>query len=133
MVVHSQRWEWFRGMPTEAMAMSLSAGQSLSQAHSWAMSISHQFSENQGIAQQELARCAEFVVLARKTGVGLASLLRSQAQRERQASREDAQMRVEKLSVRLMIPLGVCVLPAFIAVGILPLVASVISSTALNF
>jgi tight adherence protein B len=50
----------------------------------------------------------------------------------RTAMQEQSQMRVEKLSVQLMIPLGVCVLPAFIAVGVLPIVASMISSTALN-
>lgn len=132
MVARAQQWEWSRGMATEAMAMSLKAGQSLSQARSWANNIATSFSLNKEMAQHELTRCDEFVELASRTGVGLSVLLRSQAQRERNAAREEAQMRVEKLAVRLMIPLGVCVLPAFIAVGVLPLVASVISSTTLN-
>ena len=112
--------------------MSLSAGHSLAQARRWAAQVATSFTVDHEMAQQELARCDEFMALASKTGVGLSGLLRSQAQRERNAAREEAQMRVEKLAVRLMIPLGVCVLPAFIAVGVLPLVASVISSTALN-
>lgn len=132
MVRHAQQWEWSRGMAAEAMAMSLSAGHSLAQARRWAAEVATLFTLNNEMAHQELARCDEFMELASRTGVGLAGLLRSQAQRERNAAREEAQMRVEKLAVRLMIPLGVCVLPAFIAVGVLPLVASVISSTALN-
>ena len=132
MVARAQKWEWSRGMATEAMAMSLRAGQSLAQARTWANDIATSFSLNKEMALHELTRCDEYVELASRTGVSLAVLLRSQAQRERNAAREEAQMRVEKLAVRLMIPLGVCVLPAFIAVGVLPLVASVISSTALN-
>ena len=132
MVRQAQQWEWSRGMATEAMAMSLSTGQSLAQARNWAKEIVLEFSLCSEHSHVELARCDEYVELARRTGVGLAGLLRSHARRERNTAREDAQMRVEKLAVRLMIPLGVCVLPAFIAVGVLPLVASVISSTALN-
>ena len=132
MVRHAQQWEWSRGLAAEAMAMSLSAGHSLAQARRWATEVATSFTVDHEMAQQELARCDEFMALASRTGVGLSGLLRSQAQRERNAAREEAQMRVEKLAVRLMIPLGVCVLPAFVAVGVLPLVASVISSTALN-
>lgn len=132
MVTKAQRWEWFRGMAAEVMAMSLSAGQSLSQARNWASAVSRDFSADKAGGRAELDRCDQFVQLALTTGVALSGLLRTQAQRERNASREEAQMRVEKLSVHLMIPLGVCVLPAFIAVGVLPLVASVISSTALH-
>lgn len=132
MVSQAQRWEWSRGMAAEVMAMSLTAGHSLSQARNWGVEVSRDFSFDKDVAHKELAGCDRFVELATHTGVALSGLLRAQAQRERHSSREEAQIRVEKLSVRLMIPLGVCVLPAFIAVGVLPLVASVISSTALN-
>ena len=37
------------------------------------------------------------------------------------------------LAVRLMIPLGVCVLPAFMALGVAPLLIAVISSTVAGF
>jgi len=38
----------------------------------------------------------------------------------------------EKLAVSILLPLGVCVLPAFIAVGVVPIIAVMLSSTALN-
>ncbi|MBH0110832.1 hypothetical protein I6E81_11695 [Salinibacterium sp. NG22] len=37
------------------------------------------------------------------------------------------------LSVRLMLPLGLCVLPAFMVLGVLPLMVAVISSTVAGF
>lgn len=132
MVQRAQQWNWFRGMPAEVMAISLVAGQSLHQARQWAAQIARDYSNSSESARQELAECDRYVALAHKTGVALASLLRGQAQLERNTAREEAHIRVEKLSVQLMIPLGACVLPAFIAVGVLPLVASVISSTALK-
>jgi len=132
MLTRAQRWNWSRGMVAEVMAISLASGQSLSHARSWASEVAQKYSTHAEISCAELAQCDRYVQLASHTGVALSSLLRAQAQVERNAAREEAQMRVEKLSVQLMIPLGVCVLPAFIAVGVLPLVASVISSTALN-
>jgi tight adherence protein B len=119
-------------MAAEVMAISLASGQSLSHAQSWASEVAQKYSTHAEISSAELAQCDRYVQLASLTGVALSPLLRAQAQVERNTAREEAQMRVEKLSVQLMIPLGVCVLPAFIAVGVLPLVASVISSTTLN-
>ncbi len=132
MMKKAQHWDWARGMATEVMAISLSAGQSLLQAQNWARDIAENYLVDSEIARSELRSCDSFVQLAQNTGVALSGLLRSHAQLERAEAQEQAQMRIEKLSVQLMIPLGVCVLPAFIAVGVLPLVASVISSTALN-
>lgn len=132
MLTQAQRWNWSRGMAAEVMAISLISGQSLAQASAWSVKVLEMYSQDITDAAAERAHCDRFVALAHQTGVALSGLLRSQAQLERNSAREEAQMRVEKLSVQLMIPLGVCVLPAFIAVGVLPLVASVISSTALN-
>jgi tight adherence protein B len=132
LVKKAQQWDWARGMSAEAMAISLSAGQSLEQARTWSRNVAEKYLENPENIRSELASCEEFVELAQRTGVALAGLLRTYAQLERATAKEEAQMRIEKLSVQLMIPLGVCVLPAFISVGVLPLVASVISSTALN-
>jgi len=59
-------------------------------------------------------------------------LLHAHAELLRDRARNSSRESIERLGVKLMIPLGVCVLPAFIAVGVLPLVASVISSTTLK-
>lgn len=132
MVSQAQKWDWARGMSAEVMAISLAAGQSLQQARSWAQDVAENYLVDAELTRSEIRSCDGYVLLAQRTGVALSGLFRSRAQLDRAEAQEEAQMRIEKLSVQLMIPLGVCVLPAFIAVGVLPLVASVISSTALT-
>ena len=70
--------------------------------------------------------------LSRRAGVPAAELLRSEATELRRQARTDAQERAQSLSVRLMIPLGVCVLPAFMILGVVPMLVTVIQSTAIS-
>ncbi|GAB3119689.1 hypothetical protein [Glaciibacter psychrotolerans] len=67
--------------------------------------------------------------LAERAGVPAAELLRSEAEQLRRQARSEGQQRAEALAVTLMIPLGVCVLPAFMLVGVMPLLLGVLSST----
>lgn len=69
------------------------------------------------------------LLLSRRAGVPAAALLRSEAEQERRETAAGAAERAAALGVRLMLPLGVCVLPAFVAVAVLPLLYSVVSST----
>jgi tight adherence protein B len=117
-------------MPAEVMAMLLRAGRSPKYAREKAEVIARDFCLGSPHAVNELRQCDEYVALAQVTGVSLYSLVRSVAQHERSAAREQARERTEKLSVSLMLPLGLCILPAFIAVGVVPIVVSIISSTA---
>ncbi len=57
------------------------------------------------------------------------TLLRSAAEEARRVARSDAQAAAARLGVRLMLPLGLCVLPAFFAVGVVPLMATVLGAT----
>lgn len=131
MVRGAQHWDWARGMSAEVMALLLRAGSSTHHAREWAELIARDYCSNSRYSDDELRQCDEYVSLAQATGVSLSSLLRSVAQHERSAAREQAHVRTEKLSVSLMLPLGLCILPAFIAVGVVPIVVSIISSTAL--
>lgn len=71
--------------------------------------------------------------LSRRAGVPAGELLRSEADELRRAARADAGQRAASLSIKLMLPLGACVLPAFMLLGVAPLMLSVISSTVLSF
>lgn len=132
MVKKAQQWDWGRGMSAEVMALLLRAGSSLTDARDAAGRIAEEYCVNVVHADNELRQCDDYVGLARTTGVSLYSLLRSVAQHERSAAKEQAHERTEKLAVSLMLPLGLCILPAFIAVGVVPIVVSIISSTALS-
>lgn len=71
--------------------------------------------------------------LSRRAGVPAAELLRSEADDARRSARAVAQEKAAALSVRLMLPLGLCILPAFMVLGVLPLLVAVISSTVATF
>ncbi|MET4640167.1 type II secretion system F family protein [Mycetocola sp. 2940] len=67
--------------------------------------------------------------LSRAAGVPAADLLRAEADQARRNARSNAQQAAASLATRLMLPLGLCILPAFLLVGVAPLMLSVLSST----
>lgn len=77
----------------------------------------------------ERARLAEVLGLARRAGVPAAALLRAAAEDVRDDAAAAGLAAAEGLAVRLVLPLGVCILPAFVLVGVVPVVAGVLSST----
>ena len=66
--------------------------------------------------------------LSRRAGVPAIELLRSSARLSRHRARVDGRMRAAALSSRLLIPLGVCTLPAFLLLGVAPMVLSVFTT-----
>lgn len=69
--------------------------------------------------------------LSRAAGVPAVELLRASAAQDRHAARVHGRLRAAKLSTRLLIPLGVCTLPAFLLLGVAPMLLSVLASTPL--
>jgi tight adherence protein B len=77
----------------------------------------------------EADRLRETLDLARRAGVPAAALLRAAADDVRDDVAADALAAAERLGVRLVLPLGTCVLPAFVLVGVVPVVVGILSST----
>ena len=73
------------------------------------------------------------IELSRRAGVPAAELLRAEADDARRNARAEAQEKAARLSVGLMLPLGLCILPAFMVLGVFPLLITVISSTVGTF
>jgi tight adherence protein B len=73
------------------------------------------------------------LALSRAAGIPAAELLISEAESVRRDARSRAQRAAAALGTRLMLPLGVCILPAFMLVGVAPLMLSVLSSTVAGF
>lgn len=71
--------------------------------------------------------------LSRAAGVPAVELLRASAAHERQAARTGNRLRAAALGSRLLLPLGVCTLPAFLLLGVAPMLLSVLSTTAPPF
>ena len=61
------------------------------------------------------------------TGVGPAPLIESVAQELRDSSRRRRQEAAAALGVKLVVPLGVCILPAFLLLSVVPVVISLLS------
>jgi len=71
----------------------------------------------------------EVLVLSARAGVPAALLLRSGADAERRSARSAGERKAATLAVTLMLPLGLCILPAFMLLAVAPLMLSVVSST----
>jgi tight adherence protein B len=83
--------------------------------------------------QRESVLIENVLALSRAAGIPAAELLVSEADGVRRNARSEAQRTAAALGTRLMLPLGVCILPAFMLVGVAPLILSVLSSTVSGF
>jgi tight adherence protein B len=70
--------------------------------------------------------------LSRSAGVPAVQLLRSSAWLARHRARTDGRLRAARLATRLLLPLGVCTLPAFLLLGVAPMLLSILSSGVLT-
>lgn len=75
---------------------------------------------------EQLSAVCEQLSFAHATGAPSASMLMAAAEQLRTARRHEAQRRAEELGVKMMLPLGVCFLPAFILLGVVPVVLSML-------
>lgn len=73
------------------------------------------------------------IALSVRAGVPAAELLRSEAEEARRHAAAAAARKASVLSVKLMLPLGLCILPSFMVLGVVPLLIAVISSTVSGF
>ncbi|MFO7689751.1 MAG: type II secretion system F family protein [Cryobacterium sp.] len=128
------------GLHLDLMAIALAGGGSVDRARALVTAATENFATpgtaRGGRADEadeadgaEGALVSRVLALAVRAGVPAAELLRSEAEQCRQDARTEGQRRSAALGVTLMLPLGVCVLPAFMLVGVVPLLVSVLSST----
>ena len=69
------------------------------------------------------APVARSIVRAHHSGAPLTDVLSRAAEERRRALRAQAHAAANKASVRVVLPLGICFLPAFVLVGVVPVVA----------
>lgn len=77
----------------------------------------------------ELGALERSVVLAEGTGADLSRVLRSAARDARRGRARAAEVLAAQLAVRLVLPTGLALLPAFVALGIIPTVMSLLGGT----
>ncbi|MFK3836357.1 type II secretion system F family protein [Microbacterium sp. NPDC087868] len=112
------------GMRAELVAVALAGGASIDRALGLLDAVG-------SIAHGGEDRVPDVLELSRAAGVPAVELLRASAAQERHTSRVEGRLRASRLSTRLLLPLGVCTLPAFLLLGVAPMLLSVLTSTPL--
>lgn len=69
---------------------------------------------------------------AARAGVPVAALLRSSAREARRAARARARQRAAELGTRLLLPLGACILPSFVALGVTPFLLAMLAGATIG-
>lgn len=103
------------GAPLDAFSAAMAAGLSLNQALA---DVVERFGEQSVLH--------ELVATATETGLAVARLARVEADRARLNWRVESEKKVHEAGVRLMWPLGLAVLPAFVLIAVVPLAASML-------
>ena len=74
----------------------------------------------------------EVLRLSQRAGIPAAELLKATAALARHRARIDGRLRAARLSSRLLLPLGICTLPAFLLLGVAPMLLSVMSTMSIS-
>lgn len=69
--------------------------------------------------------------LSRRAGIPAVDLLRATAEQQRLHARTDGRVRAARLGTRLLLPLGACTLPAFLCLGVVPMLLAGLGATTL--
>ena len=111
------------GLGAELFAIALSGGVSLERARG---------DRPRRDRRRRDAATDAVLALSRTAGVPAVELLRASAALARHRARVDGRLRAARLSSRLLLPLGVCTLPAFLLLGVAPMLLSVMSTMSLS-
>lgn len=128
LVRRAQPTDVLPGLQLELLAIAVSGGGSLdrSVASVSAALLECRLPALDGAADATLA-------LSARAGVPARALLLAEADDARRSARASAQAAAAVLAVKLMLPLGLCVLPAFMVLTVAPMVIAIVSSTVAGF
>lgn len=116
------------GTYLDCVAIGLQAGLPLEQSRKIAQQNFQRILETE-ISEADKSSLDEAAELSRTTGAALTQIILSSADRMRENRRYETSNRIARLSVKLMIPLGVAVLPAFVLLSIVPIAISLLSNS----
>ncbi|KJL23590.1 Bacterial type II secretion system protein F domain protein [Microbacterium azadirachtae] len=115
------------GIRAELLAVALAGGTAIPRAR--ALVAQETADEDDPSADEETIE--RILRLSAAAGVPAVELLRAEADRARRDARTAGRQGAALLSSRLLLPLGACTLPAFMLLGVAPLILSVLSTTPL--
>ena len=119
--------ESFLGFYLLGVALQISGGTNLYLAQSRATEIYTDIFD--GLPpQEELAVMEQVADLVEQKGARANELLRKQAKLMQEQAQQATELKIEKLGVKLMVPLGLGVLPAFVFLAIVPLMVTTLGA-----
>jgi tight adherence protein B len=116
------------GLGFELLAIALAGGSSVDRA----LALVQRAGDELGLAPPG-EDVQEVLAFATSAGVPVATLLRAEADERRRQARAEAAERAALLESHLLLPLGLCVLPAFVLLGVAPIALAILSSTTVQF
>ncbi|MBN9177857.1 MAG: type II secretion system F family protein [Microbacterium sp.] len=108
------------GLQADAVAVALSAGVSVDRA------LAVVAASGGGTPSDETTTV---LALAQRAGAPAVELLRSGAADARRRRRTEGRLRAARLGSRLLLPMGLCTLPAFLLLGVAPMFLSVLAGS----
>ncbi|GAA4754415.1 hypothetical protein GCM10025783_29330 [Amnibacterium soli] len=127
-LVRAARWtSWTVGLDLDLVATAVRAGLPVTRARE----LSRQAAADAVVELPPPDDLDAVLAFATDAGLPVVALLTAEADRLRRAALAAATVRAEALAVRLLLPLGLLVLPAFLLLGALPVGLAVLASTAL--
>lgn len=112
------------GLHAELLAVALSGGTSIARATSLTEAAMAQVD---GTGHEGMPRLAGILSLSASAGVPVVELLRADGERSRREARTLGRISATRLSSSLLLPLGVCTLPAFMLLGVAPMAIAVMN------
>jgi len=125
LVMRATSRETAPGLELDLVAVAMAGGVSVDRARGVAAEAIRRFA----IETSDGGAVERVLALAVRAGVPAGELLRSEAALLRREARSAAQQRSAELGVTLMLPLGCCVLPSFLLLGVAPVLIALVSST----
>jgi tight adherence protein B len=117
----------FTGFYLLGVALQISGGANIDQAQSKAAEIYSEVFGNQPPAQ-ELSAIEQVIDIVEQKGARANELLRKQARLMQEEHQQATELNIERLGIRLMVPLGLGVLPAFVFMAIVPLMVTTLGA-----
>lgn len=110
------------GLRLELLAIAVRGGLSLDAARA----VVEDALEREGLALDDAQAAREIAELSRRAGVPVRGLLEAESRAQRHSAVQRAEQQAAKAGVTLTIPLGLCVLPAFVLLGVVPFVLATV-------
>lgn len=126
-VTAASKQERAAGLQLELLSIALRGGMSMRGAQA----LVERALRDEDIELVDTEAVASVADLASRAGIPVRGLLEAEARAARRATVQQGEQQAAKAAVMLTVPLGVCVLPSFVLLGVIPFVLSIVSGLSL--